>query len=317
MKQMTTEEFIERARTKHGDVYGYERSVYVNQKTKIEVTCHEHGSFFMLPANHYWKGQRCPKCSRISGAQNRARSQREFLSQARGVHGDTYEYTGVYINQSTKIPIVCKEHGTFLMTPNSHVSSKQGCPRCAGKHKERDDWLQDFRRAHGYTYNYPNLNILTGNTKIDIICKKHGKFTQTPHMHRAGQGCPSCGYVNHHGRYSELFFERYPSKKIEPATIYVWEVVSNNERFIKVGITTTSVLQRIRNNKTKSYTISILFQRDLPLYDAFCVEQIMLDKYAQFKYSPLLPIQGRTECLHAECASDLIILLTEKVNTCQ
>lgn len=314
-KALTTQDFKDRAMAKHGTQYDYSRSVYVNQQTKVEITCSEHGSFHMLPTNHYWMGQGCPTCSRMRGATTRAHTHQTFLSLARAVHGDQYEYLGVYVNQSTKIPIVCKEHGTFLMKPNSHVSNKQGCPRCAGKHKERGDWLKDFTHVHGNRYDYPDVNILNGNTKIDIVCKKHGTFTQTPHMHRSGQGCPSCGYLNHHGRYSDLFFERHPNKKADHATIYVWEVVSATERFIKVGITTTSVIDRIRNNKTKAYTISILFQHDLSLYDAFCLERATLDKYAQYEYTPVLPMQGRTECLHITCAPAVITTLTEKVKT--
>ena len=312
-KQLTTEEFIRRATEKHGATYDYQRSRYGDQRTKVEIVCREHGSFYMLPTNHYWMGQGCPTCSRTRGARTRSHTHQTFISQARAVHGDQYEYVGVYVNQSTKIPIVCKEHGTFLMKPNSHVSSKQGCPRCAGKHKERGDWLKDFTHVHGDRYDYPDMYIRSGNTKIDIVCKKHGTFTQTPHMHRSGQGCPSCGYSNHHGRYSELFFERYPNKKDARATIYVWEVVSGTERVIKVGITTTSVVDRIRNNKTKAYTISILFQHDVSLFAAFCLEQAVLDKYAQYKYTPMLPMQGRTECLHTACAHAVITTLTEKV----
>lgn len=38
----------------------------------------------------------------------------EFIEKARKVHGDKYDYSKVqYINNSTKICIICHEHGEF------------------------------------------------------------------------------------------------------------------------------------------------------------------------------------------------------------
>lgn len=57
----------------------------------------------------------------------------EFLSKAYRVHGDRYDYSQVvYINNHTKIVIICKKHGPFEQKPNGHTISKQGCPKCAG-----------------------------------------------------------------------------------------------------------------------------------------------------------------------------------------
>lgn len=36
---MNTEEFIRRSKEKHGDLFDYSKSVYVNPKTNIIVTC--------------------------------------------------------------------------------------------------------------------------------------------------------------------------------------------------------------------------------------------------------------------------------------
>ena len=44
-KKLTTEDFISRARKKHGDKYIYDKCEYVNAKTKIVITCKEHGDF--------------------------------------------------------------------------------------------------------------------------------------------------------------------------------------------------------------------------------------------------------------------------------
>lgn len=45
MKKLTTEEFIEKARTVHKDEYDYSESNYISSRTKIIITCLKHGNF--------------------------------------------------------------------------------------------------------------------------------------------------------------------------------------------------------------------------------------------------------------------------------
>ena len=45
MKKRTTEEFIELARQVHGDKYDYSKTVYVNKRNKVIITCPIHGDF--------------------------------------------------------------------------------------------------------------------------------------------------------------------------------------------------------------------------------------------------------------------------------
>ena len=42
-RKLTTEEFIEKAKAKHGEKYTYEKVVYVNSGTKVIITCPEPG----------------------------------------------------------------------------------------------------------------------------------------------------------------------------------------------------------------------------------------------------------------------------------
>lgn len=56
----------------------------------------------------------------------------QFVEDARKVHGDKYCYDHViYTNNSTKVTILCPEHGPFSQLPVRHTSGKTGCPRCA------------------------------------------------------------------------------------------------------------------------------------------------------------------------------------------
>ncbi len=54
----------------------------------------------------------------------------EFVKKSRQAHGDLYEYDSVYFtNAMTKAKIVCKKHGEFWQSPNSHYFG-QGCQKC-------------------------------------------------------------------------------------------------------------------------------------------------------------------------------------------
>ena len=45
----------------------------------------------------------------------------EFIERARAVHGDQYDNSKVeYVSAKTKVPIVCREHGVFMQSPDKH-----------------------------------------------------------------------------------------------------------------------------------------------------------------------------------------------------
>ena len=60
-QKIDKEEFIRRAREIHGDKYNYSKVDYINNYTKVIITCPEHGDFEQLPHSHL-KGNGCRKC---------------------------------------------------------------------------------------------------------------------------------------------------------------------------------------------------------------------------------------------------------------
>lgn len=313
-KKLTTDDVVRRCKSKHGDKYDYTNVVYVDQKTKVSIICKDHGEWRCLPTNHYVLGQGCPSCGRVSSAALRTNTPRDVVRNARDVHGNRYEYIeSTYKNTYTPMSIICPDHGPFDMKPNSHISGRQGCPRCVGKHKTSADWIVEFRRVHGDRYEYPVV-VPKSTTKMVVKCPDHGTFLQTPSMHRWGQGCPGCSYTNHRGRYSDVFFHNHPDQKTVPASVYVLEVTSSHEHFIKVGITTTSVNQRIRNTRTTTYNIRTLFEQELPLFVAFELEQKLLAEFKQFVYTPGEHFPGNTECLLPTCYTNLITTIKENIH---
>lgn len=178
-------EIIERFTTAHNNKYDYSLVNYKNVRTKVDIICKKHGVFSQLPLHHI-KGQGCKKCAQYSNTN-------EFLKKASEIHGDKYDYSLVkYIRSNLKVKIICKEHGEFEQTPNSHLTN-HGCPSCGNTKKMNiDEFIDKSIKIHGNKYDYSLVIYKNIHKHIILVCKEHGEFEQTPNSHLSGSGCPIC-----------------------------------------------------------------------------------------------------------------------------
>ncbi len=190
-KTKTTAQFIREAIKIHGTVYDYSKSVYVNARTKMTITCNKCGHVFEQNPNHHLQGCGCPNCSRLAQTKTKA----QFISEAIEVHGTIYDYSeSIYVNNSTKVTITCNKCGhVFEQAPNSHLNG-QGCPNCnLAKTKTKAQFIRDAIKVHGTVYCYSKSVYVNARTKMTITCNKCGHvFEQNPNNHLNGQGCPRC-----------------------------------------------------------------------------------------------------------------------------
>ena len=61
-RRMTTEEFVKKATERHEGFYSYEKSKYVNSRTKLTITCPIHGDFKQNAGGHL-EGYGCQTCA--------------------------------------------------------------------------------------------------------------------------------------------------------------------------------------------------------------------------------------------------------------
>lgn len=117
-----------------------------------------------------------------------------FIEASIIMHGDKYDYSKVvYVNDKTKVDIVCKTHGVFLQSPNKHKRGS-GCPICylESKNLNNEKFIERSIAVHGDKYDYSKVVYVTSKKPVDIICKKHGLFSQKPEKHMIGNGCTQC-----------------------------------------------------------------------------------------------------------------------------
>ena len=138
-RNLTLSQFIESANKIHNNKYEY--IGYVSLKKKMSIICKDHGEFQQTPSKHLL-GQGCLKCF----IDSRKLKQSDFLKKSINTHGDKYNYSkSKYVNHSTKVCIICKEHGEFYQTPNNHICQKKGCPKCSINISKMElDWLDSI-----------------------------------------------------------------------------------------------------------------------------------------------------------------------------
>ena len=135
----TTSEFIKDSKKIHGDKYDYSLVEYIGARTKVKIICPQHGEFEQRPGAHFNGGRGCKQC----GFNIRQRlTTEQFIERARKLHGDKYDYSLVqYVNNRTKVKIICPKHGEFEQVPSSHCNGN-GCKKCNKGGWRFSDWYE-------------------------------------------------------------------------------------------------------------------------------------------------------------------------------
>lgn len=200
-KRRNVQEIISLANEVHDNKYDYSLiNEYQNDTIKYPIICPEHGIFWQAFNNHINGKQGCPECGKVKSAESRKVKYEDFIKRARAIHGEKYQYLGNFKSMDEKIPIECLEHGIFYQTPSNHIHG-QGCPKCrdvANAEKRRsttEAFIEKAKYIHNDAYDYSKVNYVDNNTKVEIICPKHGSFWQDPGNHLQGNGCPKCAFI--------------------------------------------------------------------------------------------------------------------------
>lgn len=193
-KKLTTEEWINKARIKHGDKYDYSKSVYTGSRDRIIITCPKHGDFTAISGLHISRGDGCPECASLAKSSKLSLSNEEFINRLRDMFGDNYDYSKVrYTGNRGSVTLICPNHGEFNALVST-LSKGVGCLKCKEEERLRkftDTYIQEFKKFH------PELDysktVYTGwDTKVTITCPKHGDFEVLPGQFHKYVGCPSC-----------------------------------------------------------------------------------------------------------------------------
>ena len=175
-----------------GNKYILDEVEYNGFKNKVTLICQKHGEFKATPHN-LLKGKGCPYCA------GKHKTTERFVEEAKKIHGDKYIYTKTEYKKATeKVIITCPIHGDFEQTPNKHLNN-DGCPLCAGKFKNTEEYVEELKRKYGDKYDYSKVKYVNSKTPILLYCKEkdifgeeHGWFKITPDKLKMGVKCKKC-----------------------------------------------------------------------------------------------------------------------------
>jgi hypothetical protein len=151
---------------------------------------------------------------------------------------------------------------------------------------------------HNNCFEYLPFKYINGKNKINIKCKIHGIFSQTIETHLEGSGCRKCGCV---GFSKESWLKRLKNKE---CIFYILEMFNRNEKFLKVGITSKSVLSRY--SRLENYKYKILFETKNNPSNIYDLEKSIMKNFKTNKFYPKKPFPGRSECFNLDCYKQII-----------
>jgi hypothetical protein len=241
----TSQQFIEKSNKVHGNKYGYDKLHFVNTRTKVIITCPEHGDFKQKPNTHL-SGHGCPMCSSKGLMSNETFIKRAFIA-----HNGKYLYTKtIYTGIYNPITITCLEHGDFVKIAKDHLIKKSGCPRCSGSkgellikyllEKNKIKYIQEYKLPI-YKFRY-DFYLPYENLFIEFHGEQHYEFIDFFHKTQE--------------KYQ--LRKEQDETKLQLAKEYRIPVVIFNYKHMKLDQTEfekvlLSTIDKIRNRKTQKW----------------------------------------------------------------
>lgn len=233
--------------------------------------CKIHGKFKTTP-KHHRRGQGCPKCGLIKSSKSLIISQEQNLKVFKNKHS---------YNSIINYKLISKQKSNYKLLTYIGYNNYN----CINKYQ----YLSN---------NYKNTS------RIEIVCSVHGVFKRSVKLHKEGSGCPRCNQLNLKGgwSYKEWMNKASTSKNFDGYKVYILLINnndSNEEQFIKIGRTYTSIHKRFQNKLNYSYTIikEISFEDAKECCD---YESYLLSSLKQYSHKPLKHFSGKSECFNLE-----------------
>lgn len=200
-KKLTKEQFIVKAKAVHGDKYDYSLAIILGNKEKATIICPIHGAFLQTPNSHLM-GRGCPKCGIESNRKRFSMGKEVFIDRAKQVHGNKYDYSNVdYVNNRTKVCIICPIHGEFWQAPDDHLGSK-GCRKCGIERNKKV--------IYGFGINDSDKSVV-GNYAYKVWSSMVGRcYHLKAHIKRPTyKGCTICDEWKYFSNFEKWFNEKY------------------------------------------------------------------------------------------------------------
>lgn len=164
----TLEVFINKSKLLYDNLFDYSKVIYINSNIKVCIHSNILDEDFLITPKNFLKGRVPKKYLGLPKCHQDTLNTEIFIQRAKLLYGNKYDYSKVeYVNNNTKVCIICPEHGEFWQTPINHLDNFEGCPRCAQSRGETAvSMYLDFLK-YEYCQQY-KININEKIYKIDF-----------------------------------------------------------------------------------------------------------------------------------------------------
>jgi len=113
----------------------------------------------------------------------------EFVTRLKSVQPGL-TVVGRYTHSKTLLKVVDKLGTEYMCLPTNLL--RGSAPSIGAAVDKTECFIVKSRLVHGDKYDYSHIRYELCSKKVEIVCKTHGLFSQTPSNHLLGHGCSKC-----------------------------------------------------------------------------------------------------------------------------
>lgn len=199
--KLSQEEVLKQFKETHGDSYNYDKVIYVDNLTYVEIYCNKHKKYFNQTPKEHKKGSGCYDCGRERQIESAKKGKDRFIEELIEIYGDVFDLSKLdYVNTETYVELGCKNHGVFKKKPKDLLVG-QGCKKCKlekSKYNNKELFIQESTKLFGDITDYSKVDKISAMTKVNLRCTIHNhEFTISVSNRLGGQKCPKCAEENY------------------------------------------------------------------------------------------------------------------------
>lgn len=176
----TNEEFITEAISVWGDKYDYSLVKYNGALNKI-IIIYDGIEYEQVAISHL-RGLCCEK----------RYDTETYVQLIKRIHGDKYDYSLIeYTSMHDKVKVIYKDK-VYEINAFNFINGALPERVSWSRLNTKEEFIEKAVNVHGDRYVYSQVEYTKSREKVNIICKKHGVFSQTPNAHIEGAGCSKC-----------------------------------------------------------------------------------------------------------------------------
>ena len=181
----------------------------------------------------------------------------------------------------------CGTHGTVRHRTDLHNQVKN-CPKCSRSETNIED-IKLLRRNK----NFKSINKIDDKLYETVCQYSHKTYTNRVNI-VANKGCKVCRSIK-----NRLWFERetdFEKSHTYMSYLYLMRFEKDGEIFYKIGVAKNDKSRKSGLTSGSMYEITIVDNSKMSVFDAFTLENELLNLFKEYKYEPKYKFAGKTEC---------------------